>query len=243
MSADVGSRSKLTKKLKISALKSKSTKDTKKKAERNHGDSEDGGRRNLGSQKTRKRIYADQEIGGEVVSNGNVERPKRKSVSRKRQSQEEVVIVVKAKGSGSSVSPRTMWGSGKLEDASSKTRVSSRKAKKAVEGERVYGVTRAKGINKDSVEVGGEDTGLLKKRTKSKSDSSKGLDPSKKKAQDASFSNSTKKKVKDKKKLGEDLDVQVEQPKKKKRVIRIDPYDISNKRLDDGIENIGKFLV
>ncbi|PON41866.1 GTP-binding ribosome biogenesis protein [Parasponia andersonii] len=235
MSEDVGSRSKLTKKLKISALKSKSTKDTKKRVQRTRRDSEDGGMRNLGSPKMRKRIYAEQGLSGEVVSNGNVERTKRKYLSRKRQSLEEDDVV---KAKGSNVSPRSMWGSIKLEDATYETKVSSRKAKKAVESVRVSRVTRAKGIDKESFEVGGGDAGLLKKRTKSKSDSSKGLDPSNKKSQDVSLLNSAKKKVKDKKNLGEDLEVQVEQPKKKKRVIRIDPHDISNKRLDEGIVNI-----
>lgn len=234
MSVDAGSRSKLTKKLKISALKSKNTNDTKKRAQRRSSDSEDyGGVKNLTSHKTRKRVYADQ------GSSGNVEKPKRKSLPQKRTSQEKDDVV---KAKGSSVSPRSMWGSVKLEDATSETKVSPRKAKKA--GESVRVVTRAKGIDeKKSVEVGGGETGLLKKRIKSKFDSSKGLDSSKKKSHDVSLSNSTKKKVKDKKNVGEDLQVQDEQPKKKKRVIRIDPHDISNKRLDDGIVNIGKFFV
>ncbi|MBA0762020.1 hypothetical protein Gotri_024580 [Gossypium trilobum] len=47
--------------------------------------------------------------------------------------------------------------------------------------------------------------------------------------------NSTKKVVRVRKSLKTDSEVVDDKPKKKKRVIRLDPYDISNKRLDDGI--------
>ncbi|MBA0702373.1 hypothetical protein Goari_022902 [Gossypium aridum] len=49
--------------------------------------------------------------------------------------------------------------------------------------------------------------------------------------------NSTKKVVRVRKSLKTDSEVVDDKPKKKKRVIRLDPYDISNKRLDDGIAN------
>lgn len=42
-----------------------------------------------------------------------------------------------------------------------------------------------------------------------------------------------------KKNFGTDSDLTEEPPKKKKRVIRIDPYDTSNKRLDDDLSNKG----
>ncbi|RVW56463.1 putative GTP-binding protein EngB [Vitis vinifera] len=45
----------------------------------------------------------------------------------------------------------------------------------------------------------------------------------------------TKRTVKDKKSLDDNSVAADNRPKKKKRVIRIDPYDITNKRLDDGI--------
>ncbi|KAB2088936.1 hypothetical protein ES319_A03G032400v1 [Gossypium barbadense] len=47
--------------------------------------------------------------------------------------------------------------------------------------------------------------------------------------------NSTKKVVRVRKSLKTDSEAVDDKPKKKKRVIRLDPYDISNKRLDDGI--------
>jgi len=43
-----------------------------------------------------------------------------------------------------------------------------------------------------------------------------------------------KKKIEDKKKKKSEDESVDAKPKRKKRVIRIDPYDISNKRLDDG---------
>ncbi|GMP48926.1 hypothetical protein CsSME_00016102 [Camellia sinensis var. sinensis] len=48
-----------------------------------------------------------------------------------------------------------------------------------------------------------------------------------------------KKKVHDKKSVGDDLAGNVDRRKKRKPAIRIDPHDISNKRLDDGIATIG----
>jgi len=85
-------------------------------------------------------------------------------------------------------------------------------------------------------------TGSLKKRTKSKSDSNKRLDLSQNKSPDVSPSKSAKKKDHRKRRLDDDSEVQDDQPKKSKRVIRIDPHDVSNKRLDDGIVINGEYL-
>lgn len=52
---------------------------------------------------------------------------------------------------------------------------------------------------------------------------------------------SRKKKDQGKKSLNTDSDITKDPRKKKKRGIRIDPYDTSNKRLDDGIATNGKF--
>lgn len=48
-----------------------------------------------------------------------------------------------------------------------------------------------------------------------------------------------KKKAHDKKGVGDDLAGNVDRRKKRKPAIRIDPHDISNKRLDDGIATVG----
>ncbi|XP_030505608.1 uncharacterized protein LOC115720600 [Cannabis sativa] len=168
---------------------------------------EDGGVRNSSFDKTRKRIYANRQTGGEVVFDGNVDRPNRKPLSKKWQSQGKDDVVG---AKGKNVSPRSMWVSSKLEDTSSEAKVSSHKAKNTVENERISHVARTKGIDK-------------------------------KKSQDMYSSNSTKKWGKDKKNQAEDLEVLDEQPKKSKRVIRIDPHDISNKRLvevDNSLVNV-----
>lgn len=79
------------------------------------------------------------------------------------------------------------------------------------------------------------DKGLAKKVSKSKPDSNKKVNASQIKLQGMSGS-SLKKTVSDKKSFDGDSQAQDDQPKKKKkRVIRIDPYDTSNKRLDDGL--------
>lgn len=51
---------------------------------------------------------------------------------------------------------------------------------------------------------------------------------------------SPKKSIQNKKALNGDSEEPEEKPKKRKRVIRIDPYDLSNKRLDDGLSNNGQ---
>lgn len=245
---------------KIGSSNYKNSKDTKKKGQRtldggrrrlklgvkdkrSHMDQEwtegiYGGKRKLrplSSNKTRKRIYADQGTGEEITSKGNGEGSNRKApFSRKRHNKVNDDDVVEAKGR--SVSPRSMWASSKLGADSSGSKRSSYKAKNAVRSERVSGVTRVKGIGqKKFVDVGGGETGLLEKRSKSKFELSKGFESGKKKSQAVSLSSPGKSKVRYKKSLAEDLEDLDEKAKKKKRVIRIDPYDISNKRLDDGI--------
>ncbi|KAJ6761844.1 hypothetical protein OIU74_024492 [Salix koriyanagi] len=74
---------------------------------------------------------------------------------------------------------------------------------------------------------------LLKKQNKSNYDSSKHLDHSQSKSAKVSPSVSNKKSVQRQKSLA-DSETMDDQPHKRKR-IRLDPYDTSNKRLDDGI--------
>lgn len=76
---------------------------------------------------------------------------------------------------------------------------------------------------------------LAKKVNKSKPNSNKKVNASQIELQNMSRS-SLKKMVSDKKSFHGDSKALDDQPKKKKkRVIRIDPYDTSNKRLDDGL--------
>lgn len=76
-----------------------------------------------------------------------------------------------------------------------------------------------------------------KKHTKVKAKAKANLDQN----ANASPLISVKKKVRDKKSLKNDSEVLDDKPKKKKRVIRLDPYDISNKRLDDGTAINGQY--
>ncbi|XP_028768880.1 uncharacterized protein LOC114726451 [Neltuma alba] len=83
---------------------------------------------------------------------------------------------------------------------------------------------------KESVTTDGNGSSFSKKHTEQKSGFSKD-----KRSNVVSPSSSTKKKARGKARLDDDVQITNEQPKKRKRVIKIDPYDISNKRLDDGI--------
>ena len=59
-----------------------------------------------------------------------------------------------------------------------------------------------------------------------------------------SRSSFAKKKARDKTGLDDDdAEMLDDRPKKKKRVIKIDPHDISNKRLDDGIGINGRWFI
>ncbi|KAJ7964304.1 putative GTP binding protein [Quillaja saponaria] len=76
----------------------------------------------------------------------------------------------------------------------------------------------------------GDTSGSLRKRGTRKSEFIK-----KSSYTNASPTSSDKRTIRGGKKLNDDSVVIDDQPKKRKRVIRIDPYDISNKRLDDSI--------
>ncbi|OVA12652.1 GTP binding domain [Macleaya cordata] len=82
---------------------------------------------------------------------------------------------------------------------------------------------------------GGED-GLLKKNSRNKSDPIKQVDEKdNNKSEAGSLEKAAKKLLRYKKAQENESEVKDGQRKKKKPKIRIDPYDISNKRLDDGI--------
>lgn len=81
----------------------------------------------------------------------------------------------------------------------------------------------------------------LERHTKSKSGSSKRPGLIQEKFPDVSPRKSSKTIFLRKRGLDDDSEVVDDQPKKKKRVIRIDPHDISNKRLDDGIVIDGQY--
>lgn len=268
MSGEAGLRLKLNKKLKIASGRSRNSKDGSRKFERtlnndrngnfklmnsdrkkkriyaeqdmvgevDYSDSErshskksgrtlnndrNGNFKRMNSDRKKKRIYAGQDIFGEVDYSDNERAPSRKASSKKEQKQ------VK----GDNKSSRSIWVSKRLEDATSETKRSSRKVKDTVKSAQTSNRTKTKDV--DNMNVGRADS--LKKTTKSKYDSSKCVDISKEKFPDVSPSKSAKKNVQEKRRLDEGTEVIGDMPKKKKRVIRIDPHDISNKRLDDGL--------
>lgn len=228
MSGEASLRYKLNKKLKLAIGRSKNNKDGYKKVESTLNNDRKGKFKPMNSDRRKKRIYAEQDMVGEVASFYNERAPSRKVFSKKGQN------LVKGDfdtAKGNKNSHRTMWVSKRLEDATSETKRSFREVKDRVESASASYRTRTKDV--DKVDVGW--AGSLKKTTKSKYDSSKRLDISHKKYPDLPPSKSAKKNVQEKRRLDDDTEVLDDQPKKSKRVIRIDRNDISNKRLDDGV--------
>ncbi|GFZ13413.1 P-loop containing nucleoside triphosphate hydrolases superfamily protein [Actinidia rufa] len=99
---------------------------------------------------------------------------------------------------------------------------------------------KLKAIDKmKSVKMDRSGISLVKNDTKNVSDSRKRAEQKNNGFAVDSLEKSGKKKVYDKKSVGDDLTENYERRKKKKPYIRIDPHDISNKRLDDGIVTTG----
>ncbi|KAK9279187.1 hypothetical protein L1049_012865 [Liquidambar formosana] len=136
---------------------------------------------------------------------------------------------------------RSMWVSNGKGDATLETeKYASRKFRNAAGSSEVSdGKLKTKGKVVDRTEfvkVDGGGNDLKKKLARRKSDSSMHFDQNQSKSRryDVSTEKAGKKTVQDKKSLGDDSAVMDDQPRKRKR-IRLDPHDISNKRLDDGI--------
>ncbi|KAJ6952901.1 uncharacterized protein [Populus alba] len=211
----------------------------------------------VNSDRKRKRIYADQYGDQGTTNNRKVKNSKALSKRGKSQVTDDSV-----KRKSRTVGPlRSIWVSNKLKAATSETKHSSRKVEDT--SVQVSSVKRNTKVNevdtfdddrncllkkqtkskfesgKQSVKTKEEDklesgrNALLKKQKKSSYDSSKRLDHSQSKSAKVSPSVSIKKSVQNKKSPA-DSETPDEQPHKRKR-IRLDPYDTSNKRLDDGI--------
>ncbi|KAJ6855990.1 hypothetical protein NC651_040569 [Populus alba x Populus x berolinensis] len=211
----------------------------------------------VNSDRKRKRIYADQYGDQGTTNNRRVKNSK--ALSKRGQSQ---VTDDSVKRKSRTVGPlRSIWVSNKLKAATSETKHSSRKVedtsvqvssvkrnskvnevdtfdddrncllKKQTKSKFESGKQSAKMKDEDKLESGRN--ALLKKQKKSSYDSSKRLDHSQSKSARVSPSVSIKKSVQNKKSPA-DSEIVDEQPHKRKR-IRLDPYDTSNKRLDDGI--------
>ncbi|KAG2394990.1 GTP-binding protein [Vigna angularis] len=130
---------------------------------------------------------------------------------------------------------RTMWVPGKLRNVGSKVKRLTHTMKERKQNV-VLATAKPKVRGKEEGKMGffGEDdlrNGLVKRSREKKSELGK------RKSNDVvSPSSFVHKKARDKMGLDhDDAETLDERPKKKKRVIKLDPYDISNKRLDDGI--------
>lgn len=94
----------------------------------------------------------------------------------------------------------------------------------------------------ESLKLDRDGNGSLKKHAKSKSNTSTHLHGGHNKDLDQSIAKQTKRIVKGQKSTNENSAVEDSRPKKKKRIIRIDPNDISNKRINDGIVTNGELF-
>ncbi|KAJ9167473.1 hypothetical protein P3X46_022124 [Hevea brasiliensis] len=175
---------------------------------------------------TRKRIFADQYVDGELSSN-----IKSKDLSKKgkRQMNDNTIKRKNSKGP-----PRSIWVSDRMKNATLEKKHPSFDVIDATESAQVSSGKRSARA-KEEGKVGVNKYDLPKKQSKSKLDSSKRLVQIQTKHPIIPNLTSSKKTVQNKQSIANgDSDIDG-QPKKKKRVIRLDPHDISNKRLDDGI--------
>lgn len=175
------------------------------------------------SDKKRKRIYADKPPDVERLSNDNVGLPARRFSSRTVQNElndhyheERRTTKGNSSGFGDLSRKGSLAGRGKSGESELLGKKKSIAKIKAAEVE---------GVRNDK----------LKKIAKSNSDVAKQMEQNHGKRAVGSPERPSKKKVQYKKNTPDDSEVMDEKPKKKKRRIRLDPHDTSNKRLDDAI--------
>ncbi|XP_043707460.1 uncharacterized protein LOC122656849 isoform X2 [Telopea speciosissima] len=210
----------------------------------------------------RKRIYADQDISKEGVLHNN-EVPNRKSLSRegqylhkndfskgKRNTKGKSRELETSNGGVSSATRRNSYKDKVFDGRRKSTAVQFPKDSDSLDvkdyscstenRKRSSGVFDGKLKTKGKAEGRGVSSNLNegengphKKHAKGKPDSTKYENQRQNRYQ--ALDKTTKKIMRDKKDLNDESGETDRPPKKKKRVIRIDPHDISNKRLDDGI--------
>lgn len=117
--------------------------------------------------------------------------------------------------------PRTMWAASKTKQRSNSSLKTTNDAAKA-----------ARGMLKTKSPRG--DDGTRKQTYRKRDDLEKNGDVSRRKSSDVRSYKAKKQAFADKKVLDDGLDSQEDQPRKRKR-IRLDPYDTSNKRIDDDV--------
>lgn len=186
----------------------------------------------VNSDRKRKRIYAEQSADDESVFRDNVRKYNRKIPSKVRPHKSEDDLHEER---------RTR----KPNFAQLSRKVSLSRERKPKGSRLLDKTSRVKFGAKDElkdVEVHGGSDGKMKKGAKSKSRGANQFE--KDHTQHAAVPvQKFKKKFQSKKSLTDDSNTIDDRPKKKKRVIRIDPHDLSNKRLDDGISINSQYLL
>lgn len=202
---------------------------------------ERGKLRSLDSSGRKKRVYAKGGVDESGKLWDGVATHKKKTLFKKGERR------VKDEHVEGKTSNRTMWVPSKSrKNDSSKTKLSTQSVKGKKENDVFASVkqkTKAKEVGGIGF-IGTEDdhgSGSVKKKKKNREKKSEFI---KGKSQEVvSPSSSDKKKARDKAGLDDDAETLDDRPKKKKkRVIKIDPHDISNKRLDDAIGINGKYI-
>lgn len=161
----------------------------------------------------RQRIYGGQDSDVKVTPFTDVATHRRKSLSRRRNDAEVV-----GKSRDESLNHASLQGKFSL--------------KKQENGVRSPKVSYEKGKIREGKDYNVEST--RKRFSKNTIDSSKTLDSTENKSWGVT-PDPAKRRVFKKRSANGDPELLIDQPKKRKRVIRLDPYDLSNKRLDDGI--------
>lgn len=239
MSEEPSSGLRLKKKLKLAVGKSKSSKSGapgRKNFDRSRGDSDTIAgpasvektarkekRRPATANVKRQRIYGGRDSDTKATSFSDVATHRRKSLSTRRHDAEVL-------GKSSDASAPSVFASKSLKHSSSHGKLSLKKRENGVRSPKVsYEKRKIRGENDHNVES------VRKTHSKNAKDSSKTFDSTEKKSWGVTPSDPAKKRVSKKRSANGDPESLTDQPKKRKRVIRIDPYDLSNKRLDDGI--------
>ncbi|CAK9142703.1 unnamed protein product [Ilex paraguariensis] len=193
---------------------------------------ENRGFKPMNSGRKRKRIYADHNTGEGRTMHSKVETPGWKALSK--------VGKNKLKDDMAEEKRTTKVKSHDIQQFARKnSSIGGRISKEnEVLDKKCISVSGAKGKAADKIkyfELDGGGNGMLTKSVKSKSPSSKQSDQNENKNAAEFLAKYPKKKVHDKKSFTGDAEVMDGRLKKTKRVIRIDPHDITNKRLDDAI--------
>lgn len=127
--------------------------------------------------------------------------------------------------------PRTMWAASKRNQRSTSSFKTTNDAAKAATS-----VFKTKSPRRDN-----EKHDTEKQSHRKRDDLDKNADERRRKRLDVPYFKAQKQAFADKRVLGDGSDSQEDQPRKRKR-IRLDPYDTSNKRIDDEVVLDGQFF-